>query len=89
MNLQFPYITTTKSSKKGDEIIYWQSRRGLTHRASDAHVLGLTSCADMKAVGWSSEALQQDPEQICWKQNSGSKHQTPFCLNKRESLLTS
>ncbi|PON40445.1 Glycoside hydrolase [Parasponia andersonii] len=85
----FPHITSTKNLKKGDEIIYWQSRKCLTDRTSEAQVLGLTSCADMKAVGWSSEALEQDPEQICWKQNLGSKHQTPFCLYKRESLLTS
>ncbi|PON99085.1 Glycoside hydrolase [Trema orientale] len=85
----FLHITSTKKSKKGDEIIYWQSRKCLTDKTSEAQVLGLTGCADMKAVGWSSEALEQDPEQICWKQNLGSKHQTPFCPYKRESMLTS
>lgn len=90
-NREFPYITSTKSFKKGGEVVSWQSRRCLMDgRTSELHVLGLTSCSDVKAVGWSSEALQQDGlEQICWKENSENKHQAPFCLYKRESRLSS
>ncbi|PON99084.1 Glycoside hydrolase [Trema orientale] len=82
---QFPNITSAKSSKKA----CWKSGGCLTDITSEAQVLGLTSCADTKAVGSSSGALEQDPQQICWKQNMGSKNQTPFCVHKRESLLTS
>ncbi|KAL4619475.1 hypothetical protein ACB092_06G081800 [Castanea dentata] len=39
--------------------------------------------------GWSVEALDQDLEQICWKEHLGSKHQELFCLNKKEPLLSS
>lgn len=90
LHLQFPYISSTSSKRdfKNDDLVdTWQSRRQLKSlKTSDSHVLGLTSCADEKAIGWSSKALDQDLEHICWKENSRKKHQAPFCLNKRESL---
>ncbi|XP_024023937.1 uncharacterized protein LOC21410285 isoform X1 [Morus notabilis] len=90
-NMEFPYITSTTSFNKADEAVSWQSRKCLTdRRTSESHVVGLTSCSDVKAVGWSNEAFEQDDlEQICWKENSKNKHQAPFCLYKRESWLTS
>uniref|UniRef100_A0A803PH02 Alpha-galactosidase n=1 Tax=Cannabis sativa TaxID=3483 RepID=A0A803PH02_CANSA len=86
-NMEFPYITSTTSSKEGDTNT---KRKCLSDKTLEVQVLGLTSCADTKAVGWSAEAVEQDSEQICWKLNLGNKHQTPpFCLYKRESRLTS
>ncbi|KAK9934617.1 hypothetical protein M0R45_021754 [Rubus argutus] len=90
-NKEFPYVSSTSSKRdfKNDDLVdTWQSRRQLKSlKTSDSHVLGLTSCADEKAIGWSTKALDQDLEHICWKENSRKKHQAPFCLNKRESLL--
>lgn len=71
--------------KKGDQVPLLSSRRSLTDgRTSEEHVLGLTSCADAKAMGWSIEAL----EEICWKKVSTNRHLESFCLYQRESLLT-
>uniref|UniRef100_A0A2N9HRM0 Alpha-galactosidase n=1 Tax=Fagus sylvatica TaxID=28930 RepID=A0A2N9HRM0_FAGSY len=88
-NIEFPYITSTKGFKSKDEVLDGQTGRRLTDlRTSDTHVLSLTSCTNSKAIGWSIEALDQDLEQICWKEQ-GSKHQELFCLYKKEPLLAS
>ncbi|KAI5352255.1 PREDICTED: alpha-galactosidase [Prunus dulcis] len=90
-NKEFPYVSSNLSARafKNNDLVHtWQARRHLTDtRSSDTHVLGLTTCADVKAMGWSIQAVDQDPEHICWKENSRSKRRAPFCLNKRESLL--
>nr|POE57577.1 alpha-galactosidase mel1 [Quercus suber] len=82
----FPYITSTKNFKSIDG----QSGRYLTDvSTSDTHVLSLTSCTNSKAIGWSIKALDQDLEQICWKEHLGSKHQEPFGLHKKEPQFSS
>ncbi|TQD92561.1 hypothetical protein C1H46_021813 [Malus baccata] len=90
-NREFSYITSNVSAKavKNDDHVHtWQSRRHLTNaKTTNTHALGLTTCADAKAIGWSAQALDQDREHICWTANSRGKHQAPFCLNKTESLL--
>ncbi|KAL5552777.1 hypothetical protein UlMin_040178 [Ulmus minor] len=88
-NKEFPYITSSKSFKTRDEAPYSQTRKCLPDRTSQTHVMGLTNCANAKAIGWSIETLEQDLEQICWKKDLGNKHHEPFCLYKRDSLLTS
>lgn len=91
LHLQFPLISgaSSKGDIENDDLVNsWQSRRQLKSlQPSDSQVLHLTSCADEKAIGWSTKALDQDLEHICWKEHSRKKYQTPFCLNKRESLL--
>ncbi|XP_030960864.1 uncharacterized protein LOC115982415 [Quercus lobata] len=89
-NMEFPYITSTNGFKSKNDVLDEQSGRCLTDvRTSDTHFLSLTSCTTSKAIGWSVEALDQDLEQICWKEHLGSKHQELFCLYKKEPLLSS
>lgn len=77
-----------RAVKNDDQFHTWQSRRHLTNaKTSNTHAFGLTTCADAKAIGWSTQFLDRDLEHICWTENSRSKHQAPFCLNKRDSLL--
>ncbi|KAJ4833538.1 hypothetical protein Tsubulata_021220 [Turnera subulata] len=49
------------------------------------HSLGLTSCNDPNTKGWSIEALGQNHQQICWKENLGTRK--PFCVYSRKHLL--
>ncbi|XP_015894537.3 uncharacterized protein LOC125418745 isoform X1 [Ziziphus jujuba] len=89
-NKEFPYVTGSKSLKNEDQVSTLQSGRHVTDgRSPKTHVLGLTSCEDVKAIGWSIEALDQDLEQICWREKLENKHQTPFCLYKRKSRVAS
>ncbi|KAJ8615359.1 hypothetical protein MRB53_034731 [Persea americana] len=53
------------------------------------HVLTLTSCMDHKAKGWVIGTNDKELGQICWKNSLESEDQSPFCLDKREPLLTS
>ncbi|KAL5175581.1 Alpha-galactosidase [Glycine soja] len=73
---QFPYITSSINLKHpgGKER---RLKKGI-------HSLGLTSCSESKARGWSIESLNQDLERICWKKGLENKHQAPFCVHKRE-----
>ncbi|KAL5053539.1 hypothetical protein RYX36_034221, partial [Vicia faba] len=48
------------------------------------HSLGLSSCTESKASGWTAESLDHDLERICWKGCLENKNQNPFCVNKRE-----
>ncbi|XP_068332584.1 probable alpha-galactosidase D isoform X1 [Pyrus communis] len=90
-NREFSYITSNvnaRAVKNDDKFHTWQSRRHLTNaKTANTHAFGLTTCADAKAIGWSTQSLDQDLEHICWTENSRRKHQAPFCLNKRDSLL--
>ncbi|KHN29020.1 Alpha-galactosidase [Glycine soja] len=72
----FPYITSSINLKHpgGKER---RLKKGI-------HSLGLTSCSESKARGWSIESLNQDLERICWKKGLENKHQAPFCVHKRE-----
>ncbi|KAA8529650.1 hypothetical protein F0562_034250 [Nyssa sinensis] len=88
-NMEFPYITATKGSRFRKEGLNWQSKNRMDENTSETHFLGLTSCLDSKSKDWSIKALDDDLEQVCWKENSRSKYQAPFCLYKREPLLAS
>lgn len=88
MLVQFPFITSMRDSKSGDDVLAWQSTRSRTDvEISDTHVLGLTGCMNSKAIGWYIQASNQDLEKICWKEKLGSRHQEPLCLYKREALF--
>ncbi|GMI75059.1 ARAPASE [Hibiscus trionum] len=80
-NMEFPYISSTSSRRKG-RVLPQDSAEGsmLGKRA-----LGLTTCKDAKANGWSTKALDQDLEQVCWREKS----EEPPCLYKRKPLLAS
>ncbi|KAL5759970.1 hypothetical protein ACOSP7_018473 [Xanthoceras sorbifolium] len=84
-NIEFPYITGIKGTNKKSKVI---SPNLSEVGTSDTHVLGLTTCKDSKANGWSIEALDQDLEQICWKEKLGNRFEEPFCFYKRKTLLT-
>ncbi|KAK4402714.1 hypothetical protein Sango_1012100 [Sesamum angolense] len=52
--------------------------------------LGLTSCKDVEAKGWSPKPIDDDDlDQVCWKEKSRNGDQEPFCLYKRKPLLSS
>ncbi|XWS34704.1 hypothetical protein CRYUN_Cryun21dG0060600 [Craigia yunnanensis] len=82
----FPYITGMKGSRSKNKVLYQHLAEGgkLNTRA-----LGVTTCKDPKAYRWSIKALDQDLEQICWKEKLGSKFEEPPCLYKRKPLLAS
>ncbi|GLT36654.1 hypothetical protein SLA2020_110170 [Shorea laevis] len=85
-NKEFPYITATKTSTSENKV----SLQKLTKvDTSDTLALGLTGCKDPKANGWTSEALAQDLENICRKENLGNKFGEPLCLFRRMPLLDS
>lgn len=88
LHLQFPYVTNAKASTSKTKALTQRSRRCPKELdTSHARVLVLTSCSDPNANGWSMEGLEQDLEQICWKENLGSHE--PLCLYKRKPLLAS
>ncbi|XP_048136781.1 uncharacterized protein LOC115751348 isoform X3 [Rhodamnia argentea] len=85
-NVEFPYVRGSSSSRGRK---HGQSRMYLTSmEETEVEVLGLTSCKDPKASGWLVEELDQDLEQICWKENMEG-YREPFCLYKRNSLVES
>lgn len=50
--------------------------------------MGLTSCEDVEARGWSARAIDDDDlGQVCWEDKSSNGNKGPFCLYKRKSLL--
>ncbi|XVF43883.1 hypothetical protein PTKIN_Ptkin02bG0076500 [Pterospermum kingtungense] len=83
---QFPYITGTEGSRSKNKVLSQDLAEGST---LGTLALGLTTCKDPKAHGWSSKSLDQDLEQICWEDKLGSKFEEPPCLYKRKPLLAS
>ncbi|PNX71395.1 alpha-galactosidase 1-like protein [Trifolium pratense] len=79
----FPYITSLKNEDQDSGKLMRRSYRE-TKTTSYTHSLGLTSCTDSKASGWTSESLGLYPDRICWKRNLGNKHLDPLCMHKRE-----
>ncbi|XVF02577.1 hypothetical protein REPUB_Repub04eG0186600 [Reevesia pubescens] len=85
-NMEFPYITGAEGSRSKTKVLSQHlAERGVL----DTRALGLTTCKDPKANGWSTKVLDQDLDQICWKEKLGSKFQEPPCLYKRKPLLAS
>ncbi|KAI9117048.1 hypothetical protein K1719_012047 [Acacia pycnantha] len=84
-NMEFPHITSLMNMKIRGQALAEQMRGSKRSRqTSNTHLIGLTGCTESKAVGWSTESLKEDVERICWTRSSGSKHQAPFCVHKRE-----
>ncbi|KAJ4835567.1 hypothetical protein Tsubulata_041524 [Turnera subulata] len=87
-NMEFPYITGGKGTASETKGSPRQSRRCLNEKdASEGHFLGMTSCKDPNATGWSAEVLDQDLQQLCWKENLGSLES--LCLYSRKPRLSS
>ncbi|GLT86540.1 hypothetical protein SLE2022_046740 [Rubroshorea leprosula] len=83
-NKEFPYITATKTSTSENKVSLQKRTKADT---SDTLALGLTGCKDPKANGWTSEAVAQDLEKICWKENLGNKFGEPLCLFSDEETI--
>ncbi|XP_011042388.1 PREDICTED: alpha-galactosidase-like isoform X3 [Populus euphratica] len=87
-NMEFPFVTGTKVSAHKTTNHSRRSRRSLKEvGTSHTQFLGFTSCSHPKVNGWSIKALDQDLDQICWKESMRSHE--PLCLYKRKPLLTS
>ncbi|KAF6140992.1 hypothetical protein GIB67_006621, partial [Kingdonia uniflora] len=87
-NMEFPYITGEKDNRSGNRALSVPSRNSDKLGKSNAYV-GLSSCKDHGSTRWVIEALDQEHERICWKDNLGSKYEPLFCLHRRKSLLIS
>ncbi|CAI9093044.1 OLC1v1028446C2 [Oldenlandia corymbosa var. corymbosa] len=90
-NMEFPYITGAKHQEfrryaLANQVESYKVVDGLE---SEDRFLGMTSCRDVNANGWSAEAYDDELEKVCWKENSPSEQQAPFCLYKRKLLLES
>ncbi|AES67589.1 alpha-galactosidase [Medicago truncatula] len=82
-NMEFPYVTSSKNSNNEYQHHIRKMRRSKKGK-KPIHSLGLTSCTESKASGWTIENINQDLERICWKGSAENKHQNPFCVHKRE-----
>ncbi|CAI0464672.1 unnamed protein product [Linum tenue] len=90
-NMEFPYVTGKILGPTMSHLTR-QSRISMLNRGSDHHHargVGLTSCKDSNANGWSVESLDQYHEQICWREEGEQLNQEPLCLYKRKPLLAS
>lgn len=85
-NAEFPYVTSSKVQKSRSQIPTHQSEAFASTDETNTQFLGLTSCKDYKARGWSREIIDQDLQQICWKE---SGNQSTFCLYQRKPLFAS
>ncbi|KAK7359031.1 hypothetical protein VNO77_00975 [Canavalia gladiata] len=84
-NMEFPYVASLKNLKSEHHHLGEKKRMPKKgSKASYTHSLSLTGCSESKASGWSIESLNQDLERICWKKSLENKHQTRFCVHKRE-----
>ncbi|XP_061976096.1 alpha-galactosidase-like isoform X3 [Populus nigra] len=86
-NMEFPFVTGTKVSAHKTTNHSRRSRRSLKEvGTSHTQFLGFTSCNHPKVNGWSIKALDQDLDQICWKESMRSHE--PLCLYKRILTLS-
>ncbi|KAM7464678.1 hypothetical protein LguiA_032799 [Lonicera macranthoides] len=86
-NMEFPFITPANNFVFNTWGLNFKLRSLKEVGKSETLALGFTSCNDAKAQGWSIKALDDNLEQVCWKEQSRIKHQAPFCLYKREPHL--
>uniref|UniRef100_A0A2P2L072 Alpha-galactosidase n=1 Tax=Rhizophora mucronata TaxID=61149 RepID=A0A2P2L072_RHIMU len=87
-NKEFPYVTGRMgSASKIERPTRKLGRHPMEVGPSHTHFLGLSSCKDPKVYGWSVKALDQDVDQICWKEKLEGHR--PLCLYKRKPLLAS
>ncbi|KAL0421464.1 UNVERIFIED_CONTAM: hypothetical protein Slati_3169300 [Sesamum latifolium] len=91
-NKEFPYITNTKCRfhRVRNRPLRCKSRYLERNSVMGSLALGLTSCKDVEARGWSLKPIDDDDlDQVCWKEKSRNGDQEPFCLYKRKPLLPS
>ncbi|KAK6160287.1 hypothetical protein DH2020_003668 [Rehmannia glutinosa] len=86
---QFPHISSQNCRRIRNHALNLQSRNRIERSITESLALGLTSCKDVEAKGWSARAVDDDFEQVCWKKKSSTGHQEPFCLYKTKPLLLS
>ncbi|KMT07776.1 hypothetical protein BVRB_6g146990 [Beta vulgaris subsp. vulgaris] len=82
-NQEFPFVTgsppkSDPSSHSGHEKYY---------RRPQTRSLALVSCKETKAKGWVVQSVDQDLDQICWK--NSFELEAPFCLYKIKARVTS
>ncbi|KAL4278498.1 hypothetical protein GQ457_03G008500 [Hibiscus cannabinus] len=80
-NMEFPYVSARRSRRKEKVLPQDFAEGGMLGKRA----LSLITCKDPKANGWSTKAIDQDLEQICWRE----KLEGPPCLYKRKPLLAS
>ncbi|KAF8015651.1 hypothetical protein BT93_H1237 [Corymbia citriodora subsp. variegata] len=85
-NAEFPYISGSSPSGRK---LGWSRRYPTSTEESEVETLSLTSCKDPKASRWLVNELDQDLEQICWKENTEGRHGEPFCLSLGNSSTKS
>ncbi|XP_031403064.1 uncharacterized protein LOC116212539 [Punica granatum] len=89
-NKEFPYVTASTAVRGKNLMKTGQLRRVPADvREPEIKVLGLTSCTDSEADGWSVTVIDHDLEKICWKAESHKSKKQPLCLYKRNPPLTS
>ncbi|GMH01553.1 hypothetical protein Nepgr_003392 [Nepenthes gracilis] len=87
-NMEFPLITSTHDSEITNQVLILQSGHQRNVGLSRTHFLALTTCTELNAKHWSIEPVDEDLDQVCWKENSGS-NQMPFCLYRRKPRFAS
>ncbi|KAI4382477.1 hypothetical protein MLD38_008437 [Melastoma candidum] len=89
-NMEFPFILganiRTHRSKKSS---FFSALYHGNLEEPKMDILGLTSCKASVSSSWVVEEVDQELERVCWKQNTRSGYEEPFCLYKRSSLLAS
>ncbi|XP_021853940.1 probable alpha-galactosidase B isoform X2 [Spinacia oleracea] len=84
-NQEFPFITGSHPSKSNPS---FHSTQKKNIRNSHTSSLALVSCKEIKAKGWLVESVDQDLDQVCWKDNFETNEAAPFCIYKRKSQVT-
>ncbi|GAB4840478.1 hypothetical protein Ancab_021247 [Ancistrocladus abbreviatus] len=87
-NMEFSFFNGTHVSESKNQVPILQSELKNNAGTSWTRFLALTSCNEPKAKGWSSETVDEDLHQVCWKENARS-YQAPFCLYKRKPRFAS
>ncbi|CAI0390287.1 unnamed protein product [Linum tenue] len=89
-NMEFPYVTGKILGPERNHLMR-RSKISMLKRVNNHHtrVVGVTSCKDPNANGWSVESLGQYHEQICWRKEDEQLNREPLCLYKRKPLLAS
>ncbi|KAH6771232.1 Melibiase family protein [Perilla frutescens var. hirtella] len=79
-NMEFPYFSSPNCCR-----VRKHALEGLS--ISKLLTLGLTNCKGAEATGWSARAIEDDHEQVCWKDKSSHRQHEPFCLYKKQPFL--
>ncbi|KAL2903423.1 Alpha-galactosidase [Bienertia sinuspersici] len=84
-NQEFPFVTSSPTSKYNFSS---ESRLKEKSQGSSASSLALVSCKESEAQGWLAQSVDQNFDQVCWKNDVGN-NEIPFCLYKRKAQVTS